>query len=77
MSVLKLILKIVCGLAIVAVIAVGAYYLINKFVGSDDDEDWDEFDCFECACDDCEGCEPSIKKQPPSGLKCSVLGYAR
>ena len=57
MSTLKLILKIVCGIVIVAAIAVGAYYLINKFVGEDDDEDWDEFDCFECECDDCEGCE--------------------
>ena len=44
MSTLKLILKIVCGIVIVAAIAVGAYYLINKFVGEDDDEDPDEFD---------------------------------
>jgi len=57
MSVLKLVLKIVGAIVIVAGIAVGAYFLINKFLGDEDDEDWDEFDCFECECDDCEGCE--------------------
>ena len=57
MSTLKVILKIVGAIVIVAGIAVGAYFLINKFLLDEDDEDWDEFDCFECECEDCEGCE--------------------
>ena len=56
-SALKLIFKIVGAVVIVAGIAVGAYFLINKFLLTEDEEDWDEFDCFECECDDCEGCE--------------------
>lgn len=56
-STLKLICKIVGAIVIVAGLAAAAYFIINKFVITDDDEDWDEFDCFECECDDCEGCE--------------------
>ena len=56
MSIIKLILKIVCALVVVAGIATAAYFIINKLVNTDED-DWDEFDCFECECEDCEGCE--------------------
>ncbi|MBR2590204.1 MAG: hypothetical protein IKE65_04700 [Clostridia bacterium] len=66
MKLFKLIFKIVCGVVIVAAIAVGAYLLINKFVGDDEDEEWDEFDCFECECDDCEGCELNEAAEEPA-----------
>ncbi|MBQ6381522.1 MAG: hypothetical protein IJJ41_08020 [Clostridia bacterium] len=57
MGALKLIFKIIGTIVILAAIACGVYFIINKFVLADDDEDWDEFDCFECECEDCEGCE--------------------
>ena len=66
MGILKVILKVVGAIMIVAAIAAGAYFIINKFVGDDDDEDWDEFDCFECECEDCEGCELNEAAEEPA-----------